>query len=345
MSGLILRFTNTLILTLIATLTLTGLYGLMWPLPAWLYEIHRIAAWAFVALIPWKALIALRSLRRGLDRRFDRSVVIVISVLLATLILLVLTLGVMWTWRIGPDVLWLGAYGDAVISWHWMLALGLLPLFGLHVWRRWPRPKRADFLSRRSALKLMALGAVGAAGWGLAEALARSRQRAEAPRRFTGSREEGSFTGLGYPVTHTVGQGQIKIDPATWALSVKGAVGTTLALTYDSILSLPASEVTAILDCTSGWYTSQVWRGVMLKDILAQAGLRAEAVAILLKDVSGYPAYLTLAEAEESLLATHSGGQVFDHWHGFPLRAVVPSRRGWQWVKWLTEIEVIGRGA
>jgi DMSO/TMAO reductase YedYZ molybdopterin-dependent catalytic subunit len=35
------------------------------------------------------------------------------------------------------------------------------------------------------------------------------------------------------------------------------------------------------------------------------------------------------------------GGEVFDHGHGFPLRAVVPSRRGWQWVKWLVAVEVI----
>jgi DMSO/TMAO reductase YedYZ molybdopterin-dependent catalytic subunit len=41
------------------------------------------------------------------------------------------------------------------------------------------------------------------------------------------------------------------------------------------------------------------------------------------------------------VLATHVGGQVLDHWHGYPLRAVVPSRRGGHWVKWLTEIEVI----
>jgi len=107
-------------------------------------------------------------------------------------------------------------------------------------------------------------------------------------------------------------------------LTLGGAVKNPLTLTYVDVLALPASEVTATLDCTSGWYTTQVWRGVPLVDLLAQAGLRPEALAILLKDVSGYPAYFTLAEAQEILLATHSGGQVFDHWHGFPLRAVVP---------------------
>ena len=38
--------------------------------------------------------------------------------------------------------------------------------------------------------------------------------------------------------------------------------------------------------------------------------------------------------------AKHVGGELLTHVHGAPLRAVVPSRRGWFWVKWLTRIEV-----
>lgn len=336
-----LRFTNTLILALVSALTLTGLYGLMWPQPAWMYEVHRIGGWALLALAPFKAIVSWRSLKRGIGARFDRNVMLAVSLVLAMLVGTVLIFGLLWAWRLGPEVVWVGGYGDAVISWHWMLALGLLPLLALHVWRRWPRPRPSDFAGRRQALKLLALGGVAVASWVVAEALSRARQSAEASRRFTGSREAGSFTGLSYPVTHTVGQGQIQLDAATWTLTLKGAVNTPFTLTYAEVLAQPSTEVEATLDCTSGWYTTQNWRGLSLADLLAQAGLRPEAVAVVLKDVSGYPAFLTLAEADEVLLATHSGGQVFDHWHGFPLRAVVPSRRGWQWVKWLTEIEVV----
>jgi hypothetical protein len=332
-----LRFTNATLLTLLVVLTLTGLYGLMWPWPGWMFEAHRIAAWALIALSPWKMLIAARSLRRGLDRRFNRSVAVVVSLCLAAVTLLVLGLGLMWTWRVGPEVGWLW---QAVISWHWYLALGLLAPLAFHVWRRWPRPKRADFVSRRSALNL---GAAGAAGWAVAESFAWARQDLAAPRRFTGSREKGSYSGLGYPVNNMVGEGRIMLDPSTWQLKLEGAVNQPLAFTYDQVLALPTSEVTATLDCTDGWYSTQVWRGLPLNALLARARPRPEAVAIVLRAASGYAAYLTLLEAGEVLLATHVGGQVFDHWHGFPLRAVVPSRRGWQWVKWLTAIEIIGK--
>ena len=338
---MLVRFTNTLLLALVGLLTLTGVYGLVWPFPGWMYDVHRWAGWSLIALIPWKTLISFRSLKRGLQPRFDRSVMIVVSMALAAGTLFVLVLGVMWAWRLGPELLWLGAYGDTAISWHWMIALGLLPFFVGHAWRRWPRPRRADFLSRRSALKLAALGAAGVAGWGLAEYLARTN--ASAPRRFTGSREQDSFTGNQFPVTNSVGEGQVRVPADDWRLTLGGAVGKPLTLTYADLLALPNAEKAATIDCTTGWYSTQKWRGLPLPDLLALAQMDSAASAVRLRGISGYAMDFTLAEAQEILLATHVGGEVLDHWHGFPLRAVVPSRRGWLWVKWVIEVEVLVR--
>ncbi len=341
MSGRRLRFINTLILGLFCLLGLTGLYGLVWPFPSFLFEIHRAAGWGLILLIPWKTMISIHSLRRGWDTRLDRNVMIVISLLLTVATLTVLVLGLMWAWNLGEYYVWLGPYAYSGIGWHWGIALGLAPLFIIHVWRHWPRPKQIDFTGRRQALKLLGLGMATVAGWGVAETLSKVLQSDESPRRFTGSREDGSFTGLDYPVTSGADQGKIRVNPEAWTLSVTGAVKTPLALTYADVLALSTSEVTATLDCTGGWYSTQVWRGVRLADVLAQAGILQEEFFIVLKDVPGYTADSTPAEASEILLATQVGGQVLDHWHGYPLRAVVPSRRGWHWVKWLTEIEVL----
>jgi DMSO/TMAO reductase YedYZ molybdopterin-dependent catalytic subunit len=48
-----------------------------------------------------------------------------------------------------------------------------------------------------------------------------------------------------------------------------------------------------------------------------------------------------IQEAREMLLATHVTGEVLGASHGFPLRAVIPGRRGWFWMKWLVKIEVL----
>ena len=194
MSGTNLRFINTLILSLFVILALTGLYGLVWPFPSALFEIHRIAAWAFILLIPWKAIISWRSLRRGLDFRPDRNILIVISLVLWLAAIVVLILGLMWKWNLGEYYTWIAGYGYTAIGWHWGIAIGLSPLFLLHVWRRWPHPKRIDFTERQQALKLLGIGVAAVVGWGISDALAKILENGETTRRFTGSRESGSLS-------------------------------------------------------------------------------------------------------------------------------------------------------
>jgi hypothetical protein len=336
-----LRFINALILVLFCVLGLTGLYGLVWPFPSLLFEIHRLAGWALIVLIPWKSAIVLRSLSRGLKRSFDRGITIFISILLAIATVVILLLVLLWTWQLGSYYVWIGPYAYSGIGWHWGIALGLAPLFILHVWQRWPRPKKVDFTERRQALKLMGWGAAALVSWGFAETLAKSLESNRAERRFTGSREEGSFAGNSHPVTTAADQGKIKLDPETWSLKLTGAVITPITLAYTDVLALSTSEVTATLDCTGGWYTVQTWRGVRLVDLLSRAHIRPNALGTVLRGIQDYTAPFTLAQAEEILLATYVSGEILNHVHGFPLRAVVPSRRGWHWVKWLTEIEVI----
>ena len=341
MSATNLRFINTLVLVLFTILALTGLYGLFWPLPSILFEIHRIAAWASILLIPWKFIISWKSLKRGLDLRLDRNVMIVVSIVLSVATLGVLVLGLMWKWNLGEYYTWIASYGYTAIGWHWGIALGLAPFFLLHIWRRWPRPKKVDFTQRRQVLKLLGLGTAAIASWGISNAIAKALEDDKSIRRFTGSRERGSFSSLNYPVTSGADQGKIKLDPETWKLQLTGAVNKPLVLTYADMLALSTSEVTATLDCTGGWYSTQVWRGVRLADLLTQAKIYQVAVNVLLKGVLDYGARFNLVQCEEILLATQVGGQILDHQHGYPLRAVVPSRRGWHWVKWMTEIEVV----
>src|SRR5438477_10473204 len=72
------RLTNDLLLALLLAQVLGGLLG--WALPvataAPLYDVHRAFGVAVILLLGWKQAIALRSLRKLLDKRpWDRSIV------------------------------------------------------------------------------------------------------------------------------------------------------------------------------------------------------------------------------------------------------------------------------
>jgi DMSO/TMAO reductase YedYZ molybdopterin-dependent catalytic subunit len=73
---------------------------------------------------------------------------------------------------------------------------------------------------------------------------------------------------------------------------------------------------------------------------LAQARRAARHVSVA--SVTGYRWGFALDDARGLLLATHVGEQPLSHEHGAPVRLVVPDGRGFQWVKWVQRIELLG---
>lgn len=336
---MLLQFTNTALLTLFLLLSATGSYVLINPNTPWIMHVHRAAAWAFIALLPWKAIISFRSLKRGLKATFDRGVIPVVSSLLAGVVILIISVGLGWTWRIGG---WWVVLGQTIISWHWVLGLAALPPLALHAWHRWPNPRRDVLVSRRSLLSTLGLFAAGIVGWRLAELIASRRTPAASPRSpSTGSREFASFQGNAMPVTTNPGENPRRIDETDWRLRISGVVERPLHLSYLELRELPPDQVTATLDCTVGWYSRQTFQGVPLTDLLRLARPRPNAAYVRLVSDTGYSKTFTLQMTDRILLATHIQDEILTHRHGFPLRAVIPPRRGWFWVKWLTQIDVL----
>jgi len=274
-------------------------------------------------------------LMRGMQANFDRSFVLWVSIFFAHLLLLVIVLAFMWMWRIGP---YRSLFLQTLIAWHWILGLVALPFLAFHVWRRWPKPKREDFAGRRSLLQITGVGAVGIVGAFLSDWIARSVATEESPRRFTGSRRFGFFTGNDFPIT---GEPTQQVDVERWRLQVEGAVARPLTFSYEELRTLTASKFSEVIDCTSGWYSIQDWQGIPLRTLFEQAEISQNAAGVRLFSVSGYNHTYPLAEAQRILLATHVTGEILAPRHGYPLRAVVPGRRGWFWVKWLERVEVL----
>ncbi len=95
------------------------------------------------------------------------------------------------------------------------------------------------------------------------------------------------------------------------------------------------------LDCTSGFYSTQHWRGVRIGHLLDQAGLAPDARYVRFLSVTSYRWSLPVEEARQALLATQVGDELLSHEHGFPARLVAPGRRGMEWVKWVVGIEAL----
>lgn len=302
----------------------------------WMFWLHRAGGITLAVLLAWKTGIATRSYRR---RGFTAGTWL--SALGGVLFLGSLVTGLLWA--IGaPGHVPVPIFGSwTVLSLHVALSLLLIPPFLAHLGLRWPRPRRADLVSRRAALRMLSLLTAGFVFWGAQEALAALVTPSASSRRFTGSREEASFAGNSHPVTNWLSDPIMSIDPNRWQLRVYGEVESEPTFSYAEVQALGDAVREATLDCTGGWYTVQHWSGVPVDVLLEKAGIRNGAKSFLVRSSTGYARSFPLEEAGNLLLATHVGDEALSAGHGFPVRLVAPGHRGYDWVKWVAELEII----
>jgi len=161
-----------------------------------------------------------------------------------------------------------------------------------------------------------------------------------ARQRFTGSYETGSYAGNAFPTSSWVADQPRPLDAQTWRLSLGGAINTPRDFSYDELVAV-GDTLEAALDCTGGFYSAQHWHGISVGYLLDHVDAHADACYVSFISVTSYRWSLPLEEARMALLATHVGEEPLSHEHGFPLRLVAPGRRGFEWVKWITRIEVL----
>ncbi len=285
---------------------------------AWLVTLHGVFGFMVLVLARPKSPIVRRGLRRRRPNRFA-------SVALAVVVTGALITGVAHTLDLwAPFGVW------SPIGLHVVFALVSVPLAALHVVTRPQRVRPID-LSRRTWLQ--ALGVVGIA-LGFRTGFDRW---AASDRRFTGSHEVGSKEPGQMPVVQWLNDSPPRIDPADWVLRLRGSVERNVG--YQELAS-HTTTTEATLDCTNGWYSTQIWTGANVADLL---GPDLSGRSLEVRSATGYTRRFPIGDAGKMMLAHKLGQEPLSRGHGAPARLVAPGRRGLWWVKWVTEIRTSDR--
>jgi DMSO/TMAO reductase YedYZ molybdopterin-dependent catalytic subunit len=160
-----------------------------------------------------------------------------------------------------------------------------------------------------------------------------------------------------------------EVDAKTWKIEVGGDGANGRAeFTLDDLKRLPAVELVAVNQCSGnrrGLFQPHVpgvewgygamgcarWKGPRLKDLLDKAGLKKEAIEIVLEGADGpvtdkTPDFIKSipvwkAIEDTTLVAYEMNGAPLPHLNGFPARVIVPGWTGTYWMKHINSISAV----
>jgi DMSO/TMAO reductase YedYZ molybdopterin-dependent catalytic subunit len=163
-----------------------------------------------------------------------------------------------------------------------------------------------------------------------------------------------------------------EVDAKTWKLTIGGdAVERPFELTLDDLKTkFEQVEIVALCMCSGnrrGLFKPHVagvewgygamgnakWKGVRLKDILEKAGLKGNALEVVVNGAdtgvaAGTPDFVKSipvwkALDENTIIAYEMNGEPLPHWNGFPARLVVPGWTATYWMKHIISIDVVSK--
>ncbi|HVK26079.1 MAG TPA: molybdopterin-dependent oxidoreductase [Actinokineospora sp.] len=231
----------------------------------------------------------------------------------------------------------------------------------------------ADEVSRRSFLITSAGVAVGAGVFGGIGQFLAARVDVEGSRAAVGKLTPrtpapavpatADFAGVGTPRFITSNRDFYRIDTALtvprvraedWRLRLHGMVDTELTFDYGDIRNRALTEKAITMTCVSNevggpYISTATFIGVPMRDLLAEAGIRAGADQLFSTSVDGWtcgtPLEALMDPQRGALLAIGMNGEPLPVEHGFPARVVVPGLYGYvSATKWVTDMEVTKAG-
>jgi DMSO/TMAO reductase YedYZ molybdopterin-dependent catalytic subunit len=133
------------------------------------------------------------------------------------------------------------------------------------------------------------------------------------------------------------------IDVSTYHLNVTGLVNKTVELTYDDVITKHQlyQKVVSIY-CVEGWSATILWEGVLVKDLIADAGAKTGANTVVFYASDGYTTSLPLDYIVNNniILAYKMNNLTIPPERGFPFELVAQSMYGYKWIKWVMGIEL-----
>lgn len=168
-------------------------------------------------------------------------------------------------------------------------------------------------------------------------------------RGFTGKRrgpEErerlppGQYLTEDFPVLSAGPTPEVNLD--VWKFRLRNGPRTVKEWSWAEFNALPQSKMTRDIHCVTKWSKFDTyWEGVLVDDILADAGIEPPTPYVLAHSYDGYSTNVPTADlvAGKAMVATRFGGEPLHAEHGGPARLLTPHLYFWKSAKWVNALQ------
>lgn len=133
------------------------------------------------------------------------------------------------------------------------------------------------------------------------------------------------------------------INESDYRLTVTGLTTTTKVSTYRDILDKHRhySKVVTLF-CVEGWDVTLLWEGVLVRDLIQEAGVDPRANTVIFHAHDGYTTSFPLSffMNNDIMMAYAMNNVTLPAERGYPFELVAEDKWGYKWIKWIEEIEL-----
>jgi len=133
------------------------------------------------------------------------------------------------------------------------------------------------------------------------------------------------------------------VNITDYRLTVTGLANRTVVYTYDEVLAQHTHYSKVVtLHCVEGWDATILWEGVLVRDLIADAGADPRANTVVFTAVDGYTTSFPLSYFTQNdiIMAYRMNNITMPAERGYPFELVAEDKWGYKWIKWIEKIEL-----
>lgn len=150
----------------------------------------------------------------------------------------------------------------------------------------------------------------------------------------------GQFLEQGFPVLSAGPTPRVRAED--WTFTLKVGIRPVGRWTWEAFNALPQTRMTRDIHCVTTWSKfDTAWEGVLIDDVLAEAGIEAPTAYTLAHCADGYTTNVPTADlvGGRAMIALRYEGRPIEPDHGGPARLLVPHLYFWKSAKWITGLQ------